>query len=152
MNCRLQVVLRIFAGYVVLHANKVYRNIKNRTVCFQERFRLLSLAAVLKSWKQISSIFYLSRAVQHAISQLWKSVNPSYKRQNSKMKSHNREFLNVNGRFCGAIHSVNRACISVFSQVIFPFIYAVSDLCMYSYICPALRYECSQKICLIYDI
>ena len=48
MNCRLQVVLRISAGYVVLHANKVYRNIKNRTVCFQERFRLLSLAAVLR--------------------------------------------------------------------------------------------------------
>ena len=38
-----------------LHANKVYRNIKNRTVCFQERFRLLSLAAVLRkhpSWFQ----------------------------------------------------------------------------------------------------
>ena len=49
------VVLRIFAGYVVLHANIVYRNIKNRTVCFQERFRLLSLAAVLRkqtSWFQ----------------------------------------------------------------------------------------------------
>ena len=55
MNCRLQVVARIFVGYVVLHANKVYRNIKNRTVCFQERFRLLSLAAVLRkhpSWFQ----------------------------------------------------------------------------------------------------
>ena len=55
MNCRLQVVLRISWGYVVLHANKVYRNIKNRTVCFQERFRLLSLAAVLRkhpSWFQ----------------------------------------------------------------------------------------------------
>ena len=48
MNCRLQVVARIFVGYVVLHANKLYRNIKNRTVCFQERFRLLSLAAVLR--------------------------------------------------------------------------------------------------------
>ena len=36
------------AGYVVLHANKVFINIKNRTVCFQERFRLLSLAAVLR--------------------------------------------------------------------------------------------------------
>ena len=38
-----------------LHANKVYRNIKNRTVCFQERFRLLSLATVLRkypSWFQ----------------------------------------------------------------------------------------------------
>ena len=31
---------------------------------------------------------------------------------------HNREFHNVNCRFCGAIHSVNRACISVLSQVI----------------------------------
>jgi hypothetical protein len=48
MNCRLQVVARIFVGYVVLYANKLYRNIKNRTVCFQERFRLLSLAAVLR--------------------------------------------------------------------------------------------------------
>ena len=55
MNCRLQVVARIFVGYVVLHANKLYRNIKNRTVCFQECFRLLSLAAVLRkhpSWFQ----------------------------------------------------------------------------------------------------
>ena len=33
-----------------LHANKVYRTIKNRTVCFQERFRLLSLAAVLRKY------------------------------------------------------------------------------------------------------
>ena len=32
--------------------------------------------------------------------------------------SHNREFHNVNCRFCGAIHSVNWACISVLSQVI----------------------------------
>ena len=47
MNCRLQVVLRISRA-TVLHANIVYRNIKNRTVCFQERFRLLSLAAVLR--------------------------------------------------------------------------------------------------------
>ena len=47
-NCRLLVVLRISGGYVVLHANKVFINIKNRTVCFQERFRLLSLAAVLR--------------------------------------------------------------------------------------------------------
>ena len=31
---------------------------------------------------------------------------------------HNREFHNVNCRFCGAIHSVNWACISVLSQVI----------------------------------
>ena len=38
-----------------LHANKVYRTIKNRTVCFQECFRLLSLATVLRkypSWFQ----------------------------------------------------------------------------------------------------
>ena len=32
--------------------------------------------------------------------------------------SHNREFHNINCRFCGAIHGVNRACISVLSQVI----------------------------------
>ena len=32
--------------------------------------------------------------------------------------SHNRESHNVNCRFCGAIHSVNWACISVLSQVI----------------------------------
>ena len=32
--------------------------------------------------------------------------------------SHNREFHNVNCRFCGAIHSVNWANISVLSQVI----------------------------------
>ena len=32
--------------------------------------------------------------------------------------SHNREFHNVNCRFCGAIHDVDRACISVLSQVI----------------------------------
>ena len=32
--------------------------------------------------------------------------------------SHNREFHNVNCRFCGAIHNVNWACISVLSQVI----------------------------------
>ena len=30
--------------------------------------------------------------------------------------SHNREFHNVNCRFCGAIHDVDRACISVLSQ------------------------------------
>ena len=48
MNCRFGWCYGFFAGYVVLHANKVYRNIKNRTVCFQERFRLLSLAAVLR--------------------------------------------------------------------------------------------------------
>ena len=32
--------------------------------------------------------------------------------------SHNPEFHNVNGRFCGAIHNVDRTCISVLSQVI----------------------------------
>ena len=32
--------------------------------------------------------------------------------------SHNREFHNVNCRFCGAIHNVDRAYISVLSQVI----------------------------------
>ena len=32
--------------------------------------------------------------------------------------SHNREFHNVNCRFCGAIHKVDWACISVLSQVI----------------------------------
>ena len=30
----------------------------------------------------------------------------------------NREFHNVNCRSCGAIHNVDRACISVLSQVI----------------------------------
>ena len=30
----------------------------------------------------------------------------------------NREFHNVNCRFCGAVHSVNWACISGISQVI----------------------------------
>jgi len=29
----------------------------------------------------------------------------------------NREFHNVNCRFCGAIHDVDRACMSVLSQV-----------------------------------
>ena len=32
--------------------------------------------------------------------------------------SHNREFHNVNCRFSGAIHDVDRACISVLSQVV----------------------------------
>ena len=31
---------------------------------------------------------------------------------------HNREFHNVNCRFCGAIHNVDWACINVLSQVI----------------------------------
>ena len=52
----------------------------------------------------------------HAISRLWKSVNPEYERQNPKMKL--REFHNVNYRFCGAIHDVDWANISVLSQVI----------------------------------
>ena len=57
-----------------------------------------------------------AKAVQHAIFRLWKSVNPGYERQNPKMKL--REFHNVNCRFCGAIHNVDWACISVLSQVI----------------------------------
>ena len=118
----------------------MYRNIINRSVCFQNR-------PLPKSWKQISSIFYWAKTVWHAISRLWKSVNPEYERQNSKMKlrevcplslanrkalrmtefsrhllyrhsSHNREFHNVNCRFCGAIHDVDWANISVHSQVI----------------------------------
>ena len=32
--------------------------------------------------------------------------------------SNNREFHNINYRFCGAIHSVNWACIGGISQVI----------------------------------
>ena len=32
--------------------------------------------------------------------------------------SNNREFHNVNCRFCGAIHNVDWVCISVLSQVI----------------------------------
>ena len=35
----------------------------------------------------------------------------------------------------------------IFVCTVFLFIYAVTDLCMDSYICPALRYECSHKIC-----
>ena len=35
----------------------------------------------------------------------------------------------------------------IFVCTVFLFIYAVTDLCMDSYICPALRYECSRKIC-----
>ena len=57
-----------------------------------------------------------AKAVQHAIFRLWKSVNPGYERQNPKMKL--REFHNVNCRFCGAIHDVDWANISVLSQVI----------------------------------
>ena len=176
MNCRLQVVLRIFAGYVVLHANKVHRKIKNRTGCFQERFRLLSLAAVLRkhpSWFQnpIDIVFWNrnvcflrtgrsqnpeNKSVQFFIyprlcsMQYPSCENPSIQvtsgsnqslnsgrcallwlanRKALRMtefsrhllyrhSSHNREFHNVNCRFCGAIHSVNWACISVLSQVI----------------------------------
>ena len=36
----------------------------------------------------------------------------------NRHSSHNREFHNVNCRFCGAVHSVNWANISVLSQVI----------------------------------
>ena len=176
MNCRLQVVARIFVGYVVLYANKLYRNIKNRTVCFQERFRLLSLAAVLRkhpSWFQNTiDIVFWNRNV--CFLRTGRSQNPENKsvlffiyprlcgmqypgcenpsiqvtsgrtkRWNSgrcalyhrqikrhwkwlyfvatflyRHSSNNREFHNVNCRFCGAIHSVNWACISVLSQVI----------------------------------
>ena len=75
----------------------------------------------------------------------FKAINPECERQNPKMKlrgcapynrriirhwtswilplshrhsSHNREFHNVNCRFCGAIHNVDWANISVLSQVI----------------------------------
>ena len=44
-----------FSQVVLYCMPKVFINIKNRTVCFQERFRLLSLAAVLRkhpSWFQ----------------------------------------------------------------------------------------------------
>ena len=37
-----------FLQVVLYCMPKVFINIKNRTVCFQERFRLLSLAAVLR--------------------------------------------------------------------------------------------------------
>ena len=154
----------------------MYRNIKNRTVCFQERFRLLSLAAVLRkypSWFQNPidivfwnrNVYFLrtgrsqnpeNKSVQFFIyprlcsMQYPSCENPSIQVTNgsnqslnfgrnallwlanhktSKMtafcrylhyrhSSHNPEFHNVNGRFCGAIHNVDRTCISVLSQVI----------------------------------
>ena len=166
MNCRLWVVLRIFTSYVVLHANKVFINIKNRTVCFQERFRLLSLAAVLRkhpSWFQNpidivfwnrnvcflrtgrsqnpenkSVLFFIyprlssmqhpdcenpSIQVTSGRTQKWNSRKcPLYHQRITRYwkwlyfvvtflyrhSSHNREFHNVNCRFCGAIHSVDR--------------------------------------------
>ena len=154
----------------------MYRNIKNRTVCFQERFRLLSLAVVLRkypSWFQnpIDIVFW-NRNVYFL--RTGRSQNPENKsvlffikprlcgmqypdcenpsiqvtsgsnqslnsgrcallglanHKTLKMtaicrhlhyrhSSHNREFHNVNCRFCGAIHDVDWANISVFSQVI----------------------------------
>ena len=154
----------------------MHRNIKNRTVCFQERFRLLSLAAVLRkhpSWFQnpIDIVFWNRNvcflrtgrsqnpenksvlffiyprlcSMQHSgcenpsihvtsgsnqslnsgrcalyhwrIARHWEwlhLVDTSIYRHSS----HNREFHNVNCRFCGAIHNVDRANISALSQVI----------------------------------
>ena len=103
----LWVVLQIFVGYVVLHANKVYRNIKNRTVCFQDR-------PLPKSWKQISSIFICPRLCSM---QYPSCENPSIHVASGRTQSQ-PEVHNVNCRFCGAIHNVDRANISVLSQVI----------------------------------
>ena len=121
----------------------MYRNIKNRTVCFQERFRLLSLAAVLRkhpSWFQnpIDIVFW-NRNV--CFLRTGRSQNPENKSvlffikprlcgmqypdcenpsiQNTSGRNQSQpKFHNVNCRFCGAIHSVNWANISVLSQVI----------------------------------
>ena len=138
-NCRLLVVLRISWGYVVLHANKVFINIKNRTVCFQERFRLLSLAAVLRkhpSWFQnpIDIVFWnrnvcFLRTVRsqnpenksvlffiypRLCSMQWfksvKSVNPGYERQKSKMKL--REVCPLTSTNHKALNLLNFAVIS----------------------------------------
>ena len=150
--------------------------IKNRTVCFQERFRLLSLAAVLRkhpSWfqKPINIVFWNRNVCFPRTGRSQNSENKSVlffiyprlcgmqhpgcenpsihvtngrtQRWNSEMcalyhrqitrhwkwlhlvvtfiyrhPSHNREFYNVNYRFCGAIHDVDWANISVLSQVI----------------------------------
>ena len=50
-------------------------------------------------------------------------INSSAKSRQSRIQTAepkvNREFHNVNGRFCGAIHNVDRTCISVLSQVIY---------------------------------
>ena len=159
-----------------LHANKVYRTIKNRTVCFQERFRLLSLAVVLRkhpSWFQnpIDIVFWNrnvcflrtgrsqnpeNKSVQFFIyprlcsMQYPSCENPSIQVTSGSNQSLNSgrcalyhwriarhwEWLNLVdtsfigthpitvssitqiGRFCGAIHSVDWACIIVLSQVI----------------------------------
>ena len=121
----------------------MYRNIKNRTVCFQERFRLLSLAAVLRkhpSWFQnpIDIVFWNRNA---CFLRTGRSQNPENKSVLFFIKSRlcsmqypscenpwiqvtsgsnqsQQKFHNVNCRFCGAIHSVNWEDISVRSQVI----------------------------------
>ena len=142
-NCRLLVVLRISWGYVVLHANKVFINIKNRTVCFQERFRLLSLATVLRkypSWFQNPidivfwnrNVYFLrtgrsqnpeNKSVLFFIKPRLCSMqylgygNPSIHATSGRNQSQPK-FHNVNCRFCGAIHDVDWANISVLSQVI----------------------------------
>ena len=46
------------------------------------------------------------------------SIQNTSGRTQYRHSSYNREFYNVNCRFCGAIHSVNWADISVLSQVI----------------------------------
>jgi len=91
------VVLRIFAGYVVLHANIVYRNIKNRTVCFQERFRLLSLATVLRN----QFYFLLSQDCAACNIQVVKIRQSMLRTAEPK---DNREFHNVNWQilWCGS--------------------------------------------------
>ena len=126
-----------------LHANKVFINIKNRTVCFQERFRLLSLAAVLRkhpSWFQnpIDIVFW-NRNV--CFLRTGRSQNPENKsvlffiyprlcsmqypscanpliQITSGRNQSQPKFHNVNCRFCGAIHDVDWVNISVLSQVI----------------------------------
>ena len=166
MNCRLQVVARIFVGYVVLHANKLYRNIKNRTVCFQERFRLLSLAAVLRkypSWFQnpIDIVFW-NRNVYFL--RTGRSQNPENKSvlffikprlcgmqypdcenpsiQNTSGRNQSQpKFHNVNCRFCGAIHSVDWACIRVLSQVIHSVNEKKNDITKYYFLRELWRWD-----------
>ena len=48
-----------FLQVMLIACLTVFINIKNRTVCFQERFRLLSLAAVLKVSIVISKSNYI---------------------------------------------------------------------------------------------
>ena len=154
----------------------MYRNIKNRTVCFQERFRLLSLAAVLRkhpSWFQNpidivfwnrnvcflrtgrsqnpenkSVLFFIEprlcsmqypsceNPLIHIASgrtQRWNSgkcalyhrrITRHWKRLHFVVTSFIGTYpitvssITQIGRFCGAIHSVDWACISVLSQVI----------------------------------